>query len=124
MPRAKGAATAIDHLVGARLRERRIMLGLTQGELAERLGITHQQLHKYELAINRISAARLFLCARELNTPLEFFFQEEQTLDQPRRRLSLTFSQLFNEIPDDHLQRALVEVTRMLAQSRDGQSQS
>jgi transcriptional regulator with XRE-family HTH domain len=122
MPRAKGVATAIDHLVGARLRERRIMLGLTQGELAERLGITHQQLHKYELAINRISAARLFQCARELNTPLEFFFQEEPGLDQPRRRLSLTFSQLFNEIPDAHLQRALVEVTRMLAQAREGQS--
>lgn len=118
MPRAKGPVTSVDHLVGARLRERRIMLGLTQGELAHRVGITHQQLHKYEMAINRISAARLFLCARELNAPLEFFFQETgHAGHRPRDRLSLSFSQLFNEIAEDRLQRALADVTRMLAQS-------
>jgi transcriptional regulator with XRE-family HTH domain len=45
----------IDNHVGARIRERRIMLGLTQQQLAEKIGVTYQQVHKYEHGINRIS---------------------------------------------------------------------
>lgn len=118
MPSVKSPATAMDHLVGAKLRERRMMLGLTQGDLARRVGITHQQLHKYEQGVNRISAARLFLCARELSAPVDFFFQEgeEQTEPRPRHRRSLSFSQAFNDITEAHLQRALAEFTRMLVQ--------
>ena len=51
---------AIDDHVGARIRERRIMLGLTQLQLAEVIGVTYQQLHNYERGINRVSAWRLF----------------------------------------------------------------
>ncbi|MBV9553720.1 MAG: helix-turn-helix transcriptional regulator, partial [Alphaproteobacteria bacterium] len=56
-----GARTQdIDHHVGARVRERRIMLGFTQQQLADLIGVTYQQAHKYERGINRISAGRLY----------------------------------------------------------------
>ena len=61
----RGRSTAsIDDHVGARIRERRIMLGLTQQQLAEMIGVTYQQAHKYERGINRVSAGRLFEIAR------------------------------------------------------------
>ena len=57
----RGQSTAtIDGRVGGRIRERRIMLGLTQQQLAEMIGVTYQQAHKYERGINRVSAGRLF----------------------------------------------------------------
>ncbi len=96
------------------------MLGLTQKEVAQRVGITYQQLHKYELAINRISAGRLFRCADELHVPIDFFFRElgDQAThgQQPRHRRSLSFSRAFNEITDAHFQHALAEMARVLAQ--------
>ena len=61
--RGRSTATIDDH-VGARIRERRIMLGLTQQQLAEMIGVTYQQAHKYERGINRVSAGRLFEIAR------------------------------------------------------------
>jgi transcriptional regulator with XRE-family HTH domain len=120
MSRHSPSAIAVDHLVGARLRERRTMLGWTQKELAERIGITYQQLHKYEEGVNRISAARLFRCAQELHTPIDFFFQDmggEATHPLgARQRRALSLSRAFNEIPEAHLQRALTDLARMLAQ--------
>jgi transcriptional regulator with XRE-family HTH domain len=122
MSRLKNPAVSVDRLVGARLKERRTMLGLSQDDLAQRIGITYQQLHKYENAVNRISASRLFLCAQELNAPIDYFFDdlggalaaEER---RPRHRRSLSFSRAFNEISEAHLQRALVELARVLAES-------
>ena len=55
----RSRAQDTDRYVGARMRERRIMLGLTQQELAELIGVTYQQAHKYEKGINRIAAGRL-----------------------------------------------------------------
>lgn len=111
----------MDRHVGARLRERRMMLGLTQNDLAQRVGITYQQLHKYEQAINRISAGRLYRCSQELNVPIDFFFEHMggSTLRGPRHRLSLTLSRAFNEIAESHLQQALAELARMLAEPID-----
>jgi DNA-binding XRE family transcriptional regulator len=57
--RSTGRTQDIDHHVGARVRERRIMLGLTQQQLADLIGVTYQQAHKYERGINRVSAGRL-----------------------------------------------------------------
>jgi transcriptional regulator with XRE-family HTH domain len=121
MSRLKNPAVSVDRLVGARLKERRTMLGLSQDDLAQRIGITYQQLHKYENAVNRISASRLFLCAQELNAPIDYFFDDlsgpRSAEDrQPRHRRSLSFSRAFNEISEAHLQRALVELARVLAE--------
>src|SRR5262249_38611669 len=64
----------IDRHVGNRVRERRIMLGLTQQQLADLIGVTYQQAHKYERAINRVSAGRLFEIAQVLSVPVSYFF--------------------------------------------------
>lgn len=97
------------------------MLGLTQHQLAQRVGITYQQLHKYEQAINRISASRLFRCSQVLNAPVDFFFQDLGDGTQPRARdrRSLTLSRAFNEITEFHLQRAIADLARTLAQPGD-----
>lgn len=73
----KGAhtmANAIDLHVGKRLRRRRRLLGLTQQQLAESIGIRFQQIQKYECGANRISAARLFQLAKALETPINYFY--------------------------------------------------
>ena len=54
----------IDRHVGARMRERRIMLGLTQQQMAELIGVTYKQAHKYEKGINRVAAGRLYSVAQ------------------------------------------------------------
>ena len=64
----------VDIHVGVRLRQQRCYAGLTQTALAEAVGITFQQLQKYENAVNRVSASRLWELAAELNAPVEFFF--------------------------------------------------
>jgi transcriptional regulator with XRE-family HTH domain len=66
----------LDGWIGSRIRDRRRMLGLAQHELAEALGISHQQLQKYEAGKNRISASRLWWCADALDMPMDYFFFE------------------------------------------------
>ena len=68
-------ATETDRYVGGRIRERRIMLGLSQQQMAHMIGVTYQQTHKYERGINRISAGRLFEIARVLKVPVSYFFE-------------------------------------------------
>ena len=72
--RSTGRTQDIDHHVGARVRERRIMLGLTQQQLADLIGVTYQQAHKYERGINRVSAGRLYEIAQVLSVPVGYFF--------------------------------------------------
>lgn len=68
------AASALDHEIGARLKLARQMAGLSQSQLAARVGVTFQQLQKYERGANRVPASRLFEFACVLERPLEFFF--------------------------------------------------
>jgi transcriptional regulator with XRE-family HTH domain len=77
------AATAVDVHIGQRLRMRRKLAGLSQEQLAERLGVTFQQVQKYEKGTNRISASRLFDAARLLSVPVSFFFEGLATSDAP-----------------------------------------
>ena len=65
---------AIDEHVGSRVRMRRLMLDLTQMQLAEGLGLTFQQVQKYEKGTNRISASRLHSMSHILRVPVPFFF--------------------------------------------------
>jgi DNA-binding XRE family transcriptional regulator len=65
----------IDKRLGRRLRSRRRLLGLTQLQVAEAVGVRFQQIHKYELATNKISAARLWALARALDVPIGYFFE-------------------------------------------------
>jgi transcriptional regulator with XRE-family HTH domain len=65
----------VDRWVGQRMRERRVMLGLTQQQMAELIGVTYQQAHKYETGINRIAAGRLHLIAKTLGVDVSYFFE-------------------------------------------------
>ncbi len=65
----------IDVYVGARLRMRRMMLGMSQGKLGQLLGVTFQQIQKYEKGTNRISASRLKEAAHVLETSIDFFLE-------------------------------------------------
>src|SRR6266566_532953 len=91
--RSTGRTQDIDRHVGARVRERRIMLGLTQQQLADLIGVTYQQAHKYERGINRVSAGRLFEVARVLSVPVAYFFEgldaEDTPPASPRERMCL-----------------------------------
>ncbi|MBR5153242.1 MAG: helix-turn-helix domain-containing protein [Alphaproteobacteria bacterium] len=66
--------TAIDEHIGQRMQLRRVMMGLSQKDLAKICGVTFQQIQKYECAGNRISASRLFELSAALETPVSFFF--------------------------------------------------
>jgi transcriptional regulator with XRE-family HTH domain len=122
VPAARRSTTRtqdIDRHVGARVRERRIMLGLTQQQLADLIGVTYQQAHKYERAINRISAGRLFEIAQVLGVPVNHFFagleQEGDRSVSPRERMCLELARNFAQIPNERHQEALSQLARVLA---------
>lgn len=71
---------AMDVHVGTRLRERRLQLGMTQEQLADSVGLTFQQIQKYERGVNRMGASRLWEVARALDVPLEFFYRDGNSL--------------------------------------------
>jgi transcriptional regulator with XRE-family HTH domain len=109
----------IDRHVGARVRERRIMLGFTQQQLADLIGVTYQQAHKYERGINRISAGRLFEIAHVLSVPVNHFFEgiseEEGRQVSSRERMCLELARNFAQIPNERHQEALSQLARVLA---------
>jgi transcriptional regulator with XRE-family HTH domain len=74
--RLRGDPDPVDIHVGGRIRMRRILLGLSQEVVASQLGISFQQLQKYESGANRISASRLYDVAHFLNVPVAYFFDE------------------------------------------------
>ncbi|MCK5273962.1 MAG: helix-turn-helix transcriptional regulator, partial [Alphaproteobacteria bacterium] len=72
----RGEPNPVDILVGIRVRLRRTLLGLSQEKLAEAIGLTFQQIQKYERGANRISASRMYALARVLDVPVAFFFED------------------------------------------------
>jgi transcriptional regulator with XRE-family HTH domain len=79
-----GKPNPIDVHVGGRVRLRRTLLGMSQERLGEALGLTFQQVQKYERGANRVGASRLFDLARVLEVPISFFFDDmsEETRSQ------------------------------------------
>ncbi len=74
--RGKGKPSPVDVHVGARMRIRRTLLGMNQTELSDVLGLSYQQVQKYESGANRMGASRLYDLARVLDVPVTFFFKE------------------------------------------------
>lgn len=74
MTRKPGLINEVDHHIAQRLQLRRVMLGMSQSDLAKLCGLSFQQIQKYETAGNRIPAARLFDLSQALETPVAFFF--------------------------------------------------
>ncbi len=118
-PKRGRSTAAVDDYVGARIRERRIMMGLTQQQLAETIGVTYQQAHKYERGINRVSAGRLYEIAHALNSPISYFFEgvgeEPARQITPHQRMLLEIARNFAEITNEKHQEAVSQLARALA---------
>ncbi|QJE72164.1 helix-turn-helix transcriptional regulator [Aerophototrophica crusticola] len=120
----------IDIHVGQRLRLRRTLLGLSQETLGEAVGITFQQLQKYERGANRISASRLFNLSQVLGVPVTFFFEdlpaqgpdlsngvpsETQEFESMARRETLELVRAYYRIPEEPVRRRAFELIKALA---------
>jgi transcriptional regulator with XRE-family HTH domain len=123
--------------VGSRVRFRRMLLGMSQEKLGERLGLTFQQVQKYEKGINRIGASRLFDLAQVLGVSVQFFYEEaplpeartvaaegngmaegpdeHSIVEFLRSRDGLELNRAFVRIPDLKARRAIVDLVRSLA---------
>ncbi|MBY5455888.1 XRE family transcriptional regulator [Rhizobium leguminosarum] len=131
-------ANAIDSYVGARIRMRRQLLGMSQERLAEQIGVTFQQVQKYEKGINRIGASRLQRIADVLHTSVSFFFEQEnsepltlQGLDLSantdpvaeflRTKEGLALNRAFLKIADRNIRETVIALVKAMAQaeSRD-----
>jgi transcriptional regulator with XRE-family HTH domain len=125
----------IDAHVGSRVRLRRVLLGMSQERLAEQLGLTFQQVQKYEKGINRIGASRLFDLSHVLGVPVQFFYEkapptegapetavgfadhgaEGYISDFLNSREGLELNRAFVRITDPKVRRSIVELVRSLA---------
>ena len=73
---SKKAPHPIDAHVGNRVRLRRMLMGMSQEKLGDALGLTFQQVQKYEKGVNRIGASRLYMMSRILEVPIQFFYED------------------------------------------------
>jgi transcriptional regulator with XRE-family HTH domain len=135
-------ANPIDIHVGSRVRFRRMLLGMSQEKLGEKLGLTFQQVQKYEKGINRIGASRLFDLAQVLGVSVQFFYDdaplpadaraidpdpagsvdgqaapadEHSIVEFLRSRDGLELNRAFVRISDIKARRAIVDLVRSLA---------
>jgi len=109
--------TTVDASIGGRIRERRLLVGLSGRQLAEMIGVTTQQVHKYETGHDRISAGLLYVLAQALETPIPYFFEGLGGVRSPigqRQRLLMEFAHSFREIQNEKLQQAVGDIIRLL----------
>ncbi len=137
-----GVPNPVDVHVGARLRIRRTLLGMNQTTVGEAIGLTFQQVQKYENGKNRISASRLFALARLLDVPIQYFFDDMPTEvaatspvvgggkakkppsyepDPMAKRATLELVRAYYKITDPEIRKRLFELTKALgaAASKD-----
>lgn len=129
----KRTQNPIDAHVGARVRLRRMLVGMSQERLGELLGVTFQQIQKYEKGANRIGASRLFEVSGVLEVPVTFFFEGLQTgapsspgmaeasgepfvLDFVSSSEGLALNRAFAKIQNPRMRRRVLELVRELAE--------
>lgn len=108
-------AHSVDIHVGQKIRQRRWLLGMTQQQLAEAVGIKFQQIQKYETGMNRVSASRLWDISRVLDVQPNFFFEgldescglESDDAQLLKKRETLELLRTYYQIPDDQRKRLL-----------------
>ncbi|MGO4706518.1 helix-turn-helix domain-containing protein [Microvirga sp. 2MCAF38] len=118
-PNAAKSPNAADQRIGQRVRLRRLAIGLSQEKLAQALGITFQQVQKYERGTNRIGASRLQEIARVLSVPVASFYDADDQADGSLTTMldtpeSLPLLQAFTAIAPD-LRRQALELVRAIA---------
>jgi transcriptional regulator with XRE-family HTH domain len=126
----------IDAYVGSRVRTRRLMLGMSQERLAEQIGVTFQQVQKYEKGTNRIGASRLQAIAGVLAVPVAFFFQQdnsqplntdglgainglEDLSDFLTSKEGLSLNKAFMKINDPSVRQSVLTLIKSLANASD-----
>ena len=126
------APDPVDRYVGSRVRMRRIMLGMSQEKLGEALGLTFQQVQKYEKGTNRVSASRIQQIAEILQVPVSFLFEGGPTgttksdggseaasptyvSDFLATSEGLALTRAFTRIGDSKLRRSIVELVEQIA---------
>jgi len=115
-------AARVDRHVGQEIRKRRQAKGVTQQELARALGISYQQIQKYENGANRVSAGRLFIIARALDTEIGAFFESFGLPIQPQR-LSITSEETvqaareLSAVSDPRVRNSIRALVRLLSDS-------
>ncbi len=133
---AKKAPNPIDRHVGSRVRMRRMMLGMSQEKLGNALGLTFQQVQKYEKGTNRIGASRLQQIAHILQVPVAFFFEGAPAVTIGTRSEGmgeapspayvsdflatsdgLALTKAFTRISDSKLRRRIVDLVEQIALS-------
>jgi len=115
----------VDRHVGARIRQRRIDLGINQQKLAQLIGVSNQQAHKYEKGINRITAGRLYAFAQALGVDIGFFFaglndQDRRPDPSPEGWVPVELVRDVASLPEQGLQSALGALVRAMATTRGG----
>ena len=118
------SASEIDSIVGERIRRRRILTGLTQDQLGDALGVSYQQIQKYETGSNRVSAGRLYLLADMLDVSPGWFFDGLSDASETSDDDMLTSSRFAIEcvrniscIKDEKVRGAILTMIRTLAES-------
>lgn len=137
MPDNKKKPNPIDIHVGSRVRLRRNMLGMSQEKLGESLGITFQQIQKYEKGTNRVGASRLQAIATILSVPVSFFFEDAPDQNKTQKGFAednsttyvvdflnsaegLQLNRAFVKIGDARVRRKVVDLVKALAAEEDG----
>ncbi|MEZ5774893.1 MAG: helix-turn-helix transcriptional regulator [Hyphomicrobiaceae bacterium] len=131
-------ANPIDVYVGSRIRLRRMLIGMSQERLGELMGLTFQQIQKYEKGVNRVGASRLHRLSGILQVPVQFFFDElpvaggpsgqpgfaesaseAHILDFLNTREGLELNRAFVQITDPQVRRRVVDLVKTLAGGDD-----
>ena len=127
--RGTGVPNPIDVHVGGRIRMRRLLLGMNQETLANALGLTFQQVQKYEGGANRVSASRLSAMAEILGVPISYFFGDLQAEDADlspedrkwrehlQRPETIEFIRLYYAISDHKVRQQFLEMAKTVADS-------
>jgi transcriptional regulator with XRE-family HTH domain len=124
----RGKANPVDAEVGQRIKLLRLNAGLSQTELGNRIGVTFQQVQKYERGQTRVGASRLSQIALSLNIPISEFFEPGKSTTKRRnlaqspfellsQPLALKLLQLFSELPNQSLRQSIVELVQNIKQS-------
>jgi transcriptional regulator with XRE-family HTH domain len=125
----RGRANSVDVRVGNRLRLRRTALGLSQEELGRQLGLTFQQVQKFESGSNRISASYLFDLTQILRVPVSYFFDADQKEknelpgDLQRFLMSaegLSLWRAFARLKDDTVRQRVIALVKAMAEEQGG----
>ena len=135
---SKRMPNPVDVHVGNRMRMRRMLIGMSQEKLGERLGLTFQQVQKYEKGTNRVSASRLFHVAQVLSVPVQYFYEDlpagaedagQEGFGESGEQAVITnflnsseglqLNRAFHQITDTDVRRRVVELVKSIAADKE-----